>query len=509
MREASESKTATDTDSYAFSFHQPPTRGRPRQYLQVMNFLKFWMVITVLCSSISVYAWAYKGFPVDSITYIKISPTQVCVEASIALSTDTIIIPPVVKAEDGKVYQVTRISHGFWSEKIVHAASKDIKPSPQVLRIPASIEAIETETQGNYGGYTYYYGLLTDDFLKLCSIEVSQENKYYASLEGVLFSKDFKTLYRYPNGSMRKEYSIPNGVEEVFDRAFSDSYVIESIVMPNSVKSIRKSAFAYCEVLHHIKLSDSLQIIQTDAFENCNITSAVILPSTLKYIGDDAFGWHQGYICGKTVKCYALQPPKLLVYKGNEQPFDEATLDYGELHIPKGTKGNYLYAAGWKDFVNIYDDLELAIEEEVAAHVLLSTSESLAVNLSYPHGYKADFTIEENEDWNLYSIVYNGVDVTDKLKNNTFTTPALEGQNNLQIIMMSGASVNAISKSPKVSITREGDDIHINNINDSALITIYDLNGHMLYQGKEHIIGIVDKGIYIIHIDDQVLKLFI
>ena len=505
MREASESKTATDTDSYAFSFHQPPTRGRPRQKLLVMKFLKFWLVITVLCSSISVYGWAYKGFPVDSITYIKISPTQVCAEASIALSTDTIIIPPVVKAEDGKVYQVTRISHGFWSEKIVYAASKDIKTSPQVLRIPASIEVIETETQGSYGGYTYYYGLLTDDFLKLSSIEVSQENKYYASLEGVLFSKDFKTLYRYPNGSSRKEYSIPNGVEEIFDRAFENSYVIQSIVMPNTVKSIRKSAFAYCEVLHDITLSDSLQIVQTDAFQGSDITSTIILPSTLEYIGDDAFSCYNS----NTVYCYAERPPKLLEYKGDEQPFNESTLMHGKLHVLKGSKGSYLYAAGWKEFMNVYEDLEKPIEEEVAAHVLLSTSESLAVNLTYPQGYNAEFAIEENEDWHLYSIVYNGVDVTDKLKNNTFTTPALEGQNNLQIIMASGASVNAISKSPKVSITREGDDIHINNIKDSALITIYDLNGHMLYQGKEHIIGIVDKGIYIIHIDDQVLKLFI
>ena len=50
---------------------------------------------------------------------------------------------------------------------------------------------------------------------KLEEIDVNNENNYYKSIDGVLFSKDGKTLLEYPNDKKGKDYIVPNGVEKL------------------------------------------------------------------------------------------------------------------------------------------------------------------------------------------------------------------------------------------------------------------------------------------------------
>ncbi len=54
----------------------------------------------------------------------------------------------------------------------------------------------------------------------LSKIEVDAENKYYCSVDGVLFNKDKTVLHTYPEGKTDEKYSIPSSVTELSGTAF-------------------------------------------------------------------------------------------------------------------------------------------------------------------------------------------------------------------------------------------------------------------------------------------------
>ena len=64
--------------------------------------------------------------------------------------------------------------------------------------------------------------------------EVDPENKVLCSVDGVLYSKDRKTLVLFPKKYPAKEFEIPSGVTKIEERAFAGSCELESVVVPGS-----------------------------------------------------------------------------------------------------------------------------------------------------------------------------------------------------------------------------------------------------------------------------------
>ena len=84
----------------------------------------------------------------------------------------------------------------------------------------------------------------------LTEISVSAENANYQSIDGVLFTKDGKTLVQYPVGRTNASYAIPDGVEVIGELAFGfcgDN--LSALEIPASLTNIEKSAFIGCRVL--------------------------------------------------------------------------------------------------------------------------------------------------------------------------------------------------------------------------------------------------------------------
>lgn len=89
------------------------------------------------------------------------------------------------------------------------------------LFIPKSVKNI---TRGAFNGCT-----------SLKEFTVSQYNDYFKAIDGVLFSKDMKTLKQYPPAKTGSTYTIPSGVVEVYDYAFVDNQYIKTLKMANTV----------------------------------------------------------------------------------------------------------------------------------------------------------------------------------------------------------------------------------------------------------------------------------
>ena len=73
---------------------------------------------------------------------------------------------------------------------------------------------------------------------------VDNSNPAFTAHDDALYSKDMTILYFYPGGRKCKSFIIPEGVNRVFNGAFSHSRILEEIIIPTTITTI-DSSFAY------------------------------------------------------------------------------------------------------------------------------------------------------------------------------------------------------------------------------------------------------------------------
>ena len=87
---------------------------------------------------------------------------------------------------------------------------------------------------------------------KLECFIVDRENKEYSSEQGVLFSKDKKTLYRYPMAKTSEIYSIPEGVERLNSGSFMFNTHLKTVKIPKSLCKMPSGVFYGCKNLETV-----------------------------------------------------------------------------------------------------------------------------------------------------------------------------------------------------------------------------------------------------------------
>ena len=123
----------------------------------------------------------------------------------------------------------------------------------------------------------------------LARIDVASGNKHYSSVDGVLFSKDKKTLVRFPPGKAAAYYEIPSGVTTIWDSAFLGCEALAQVVIPSSVKSIEDFAFWRCTKLAD---KDGFVIVNGILFDYTIDASRVVIPAGVTKVYGSAF-----YLC--------------------------------------------------------------------------------------------------------------------------------------------------------------------------------------------------------------------
>ncbi len=76
--------------------------------------------------------------------------------------------------------------------------------------------------------------------VNLEEIRVDADNKYYSSLDGVLFNKDKTLLISYPQKKSGNAYIIPESVTVIGDYAFSYNFELISITLPETLPTFDK-----------------------------------------------------------------------------------------------------------------------------------------------------------------------------------------------------------------------------------------------------------------------------
>ena len=143
------------------------------------------------------------------------------------------------------------------------------------INIPASVEKI-----GNCA-FASIWGV--------SSINVSEDNENYTSLEGVLYNKLLTELMQYPIDRDLLEYSVPGTVNKICDEAFSYCESLQTVTLPNTLTEIGDYVFYRCSSLSSVNIPNTVKSIGSDAFRDCSSLTSIILPNSVESIGSQAF----------------------------------------------------------------------------------------------------------------------------------------------------------------------------------------------------------------------------
>lgn len=234
-----------------------------------------------------------------------------------------VIIPRTVSIEgdDGGCHHIVRVIGDY---------AFSFCDGVRTIRIPETVVRIDSSAFSNCSD--------------LCDIVVDERNEHYASLDGVLFSKDLRTLIKYPEGK-KGNYRVPDGVEALGNLAFSRADGLTSVsipcslkgdisiswcpnvisidvdeeheslssmdgvlfnkdrtvlircpqgrsghyIVPDGVHTIKDWAFSGCDLLVSVDIPEGTESIGEWAFNECNRLETISLPKGLGSIGNWAF----------------------------------------------------------------------------------------------------------------------------------------------------------------------------------------------------------------------------
>ena len=125
------------------------------------------------------------------------------------------------------------------------------------------------------------------DCSNLKEIIVDEGNPFYCSKDGILYSKDMKTLIEVPRDKVSIE--IPKNVTKIEGMSFNGCSNLSSIKIPDSVTEIGYYAFNLCKKLVSIEIPNGVTKIGHNAFSGCSSIYSIKIPKSVKEIGTRAF----------------------------------------------------------------------------------------------------------------------------------------------------------------------------------------------------------------------------
>lgn len=124
------------------------------------------------------------------------------------------------------------------------------------------------------------------------AVHVDENNEFYKSIDGVLYSKDGGTLYKIPAGNPIQVYNMPDTVTEVGSYAAEGNSYITDIVCGSNLRKIGSYAFRNCVCIRLISLNETLRTVEEEAFNGLFGEldySEVEIPRSVSMIGENAF----------------------------------------------------------------------------------------------------------------------------------------------------------------------------------------------------------------------------
>lgn len=256
------------------------------------------------------------------------------------------------------------------------------------ITIPAGVTSLSSPMEGaTEEDLLILRQMLFYGCMSLNEIHVSGENSVFASLDGVLYSKDLSHMLAYPGGRQDEVIRIPDSVTQIDpigissytatsfsvgenNSAFASengcllsrdgtvlvrSSVLALSAVPSGVRKIGDFAFFSC-VADSLVLPDSVTEIGKGAFF-MSLTGSLSLPAGLEKIGDGAF--------------YQLLPSEI-IFRGTGEEWSRIEID--EEAFMQGDRvtdleGNLLYYAVLNGDLNLDGEVDSIDATLMARHL--------------------------------------------------------------------------------------------------------------------------------------------
>lgn len=198
------------------------------------------------------------------------------------------VIEGALYSEDGKeLYWVSpevtefRIQEGVeWINYYTFVSSSQVEK----IYIPDGVD-LKSVGWEKYSLAQNFFGECT----KLKQLVVSNTHPYYKTENGVLYSKDGKSILLVPQANATGTFVVSDGVTTIGSYAFWYCSGIREILLPDSVESLGAYSFAGCTGLVRAEIPNKVSSIPYYAFLGCSSLREIVLPAGLNFIGGMAF----------------------------------------------------------------------------------------------------------------------------------------------------------------------------------------------------------------------------
>ncbi len=260
-----------------------------------------------------------------------------------------------------------------------------------------------------------------EDVFNMCtslrSIKVDEDNKYYKSVDGILYNKKMTQLICYPPQKSGTSFTVPNSVRVIRANAFSNCKNLSSIPIPDSVTTIGRCAFMSCNSLVTMSIPEGVTQVDDHVFEYCTSLVTVKLPATTARIGTQTFN-----------RCDNLSK---IIFTGSEDRWNKidisilneklkycnyefnADYDRDGYNAPKEYSGTVYFKSGKGSAAYTYSDSYFAASAYKYNHNLARASIRLALSAfsekgTYTQGanttrFLSELEFDEVDENNFYS----------------------------------------------------------------------------------------------------------
>ncbi|MCL1866205.1 MAG: leucine-rich repeat domain-containing protein [Oscillospiraceae bacterium] len=243
--------------------------------------------------------------------------------------------------EDLDGIEITEYNGNAKSLKI--PAEIDGKPVVRITGLCSKNDGSEQITEITIPDSVHEFVAMSAPTENLAVVNVDENNPYFTSVDGVLFSKDLTEIVLYPTAKKGGTYDIPDTVTTVGEYAFGMSKYLTSMTVPDKVKNIKKGAFTYCseltdftfpsgiteisdlvlsicDKLTSVKIPDGVTSIGVGAFTGCGSLAEIDIPESVTRIGGAAFSCIVGN--GSLTKVTIPKNVEVIGYNDNIEDYE-------------------------------------------------------------------------------------------------------------------------------------------------------------------------------------------
>ncbi|MDD4821844.1 MAG: leucine-rich repeat domain-containing protein [Bacteroidales bacterium] len=357
---------------------------------------------------------------------------------------DTLLAYPNAKAA---AYEIPEGTTTIMSEAFLHCVNLN------TLTVPVSLSSV-----GNFA----FAGCDA-----LTQFVVADDNLFYTTIEGVLYSKNKDTLLAYPNAKATI-YEIPTGTTAIGKAAFSQMNTLTGVHIPSTVVWIGEGAFSYSKSLESVNIPSGITSLQSATFFGCSGLKEMVIPSTVTSIGGIAF-----YSC-TSLSSLDIQEGVTTIQPGAFYKCSALTT----LAIPASVDS--IGQAAFYDCLGLKEVHVKSMEPVTVEEYLFGNLEYDSCTLYVPSGSKTAY--DSAYVWNWFGHV-----VEEKIVSVKGTEAVL-----FSVIAEDGSVI--VKGAPK-----------------GEYISVYALDGVLVKRitatADEQRIALPGRGIYIVKVKDQVIKI--